>query len=125
MPPAPGKVRKIVGGPLYELANIQKRVKQPGSINLWTAKCRRDAANLMLDTSDLSAMVCELLNSDYRDSEWCENGKGFWAACDAYILRRSEFVEQAGRHLNVMYFLKFAESKTGNLVLIVSCHTSS
>lgn len=125
VPPAVNEERKITGGPLYELAKIQALTEQPETVNLWTAKCRRDAANLTLDTSDLGEMIRELTNNDYRDSEWCDNGKDSWAACDAYTLKRSEFVERAGKWFSIVYFLKFAESKTGKLVLMVSCHTSN
>lgn len=125
VPPADGEDRKISGGPLYELARIQALTEQPDTMKLWTGKCRRDAANLTLDASDLGGMIRELTGNDYRDSEWCDNGKGFWAACDAYTLKRSEFVERAGKWFSIVYFLKFAESKTGKLVLMVSCHTSN
>jgi len=125
VPPAEGEDRKIAGGPLYELASIQELTKQPGTVKLWTKRCRRDAANLGFDTAVLGEMIRDLANHDYRDSEWCDNGKGFWAACDAYVLKRSEFVEHAGKWLVIVYFLKFAQSKSGDLVLMVSCHTSN
>lgn len=125
VPPAEGEDRKIPGGPLYELAKIQALTEQPDTINLWTAKCRRDAANLTLDTSDIGELIRELTNDDYRDSEWCDNGKNSWTACDAYRLVRSEFLENAGKWFRMVYFLKFAESKTGKLVLMVSIHTSN
>lgn len=124
VPSTEGEDRKISGGPLYELAKIQALTELPDTINLWTAKCRRDAANLTLDTSDIGELIRELKKEDYRDSEWCDNGKNSWAACDAYRLVRSEFIEAAGKSFRMEYFLKFAESKTGKLVLMVSCHTS-
>ena len=37
--------------------------------------------------------------------------------------RRNEYVETAGKTYRMEYFLKFALSKTGKLVLMVSCHT--
>lgn len=110
---------------MYELAKIQALTEQPDTINLWTAKCRRDAANLTLDTSDIGELIRELTKDDYRDSEWCDNGKNSWAACDAYRLARSEFLENAGKWFRMVYFLKFAEGKSGKLVLIVSIHTSN
>ena len=122
-PPGDGKSRKITGGSLYGLAEIQAIAATPGAINFWTAKCRRDAANLTLDAADVGLMLQELTELDYRDSEWCDNGKGAWAACDAYALRRVEYVETAGKSFRMEFFLKFALSKTGKLVLMVSCHT--
>ena len=122
-PPKDGGSRKITGGSLYTLAEIQALAATPGNVNLWTTKCRRDVANLTMDVADVGALLQELTERDYRDSEWCDNGKGAWAACDAYNLRRNEYVETAGKTFRMEYFLKFALSKTGKLVLMVSCHT--
>lgn len=122
-PPKDGESRKIAGGPLYKLAEIQALATTPDAVKLWTGKCRRDVANLTLDAADVGALLQELTERDYRDSEWCDNGKGVWAACDAYNLRRNEYVETAGKTYRMEYFLKFALSKTGKLVLMVSCHT--
>lgn len=44
------------------------------------------------------------------------------AACDAYSIRRMEVIPATGKTMPVGYFLKFAIGKTGNLVLMVSCH---
>jgi hypothetical protein len=123
--PNEGEDRKIAGGPLYGLAKIQALTELPDSVQFWTAKCRRDAANLTLEPADVGAMIRELKERNYRDSEWCDNGKGFLAACDTYTLTRDEYLENAGKWSRTTYFLKFAESKTGRLVLIVSCHTSN
>ncbi|MBL8420204.1 MAG: type II toxin-antitoxin system MqsR family toxin [Dechloromonas sp.] len=122
-PPKDGASRKVTGGPLYKLAEIQALAATPDAVKLWTEKCRRDVANLTLDAADVGALLQELTERDYRDSEWCDNGKGAWAACDAYNLRRSEYVETAGKTYRIEYFFNFALSKTGKLVLMVSCHT--
>ncbi len=58
----------------------------------------------------------------YIDSEWCTNGFGVWAACDAYEVQRREWVKTANKEMNMVYFVKFAIGKTGALVLVVSCH---
>jgi len=123
--PSDGKTRKIAGGPLYALARIKALTKLPDAVNLWTAKARRDVANLAMAPADVGDMIRQLTEHDYRDSEWCDNGKGSCAACDAYALTRDEYVEHAGKSYRMVYFLKFAESRTGKLVLIVSCHTSN
>lgn len=121
--PKDGGDRKIRGGPLYKLAEIQAVATAPDAVQLWTAKCRRDVANLTLNAADVGTMLQELTERDYRGSEWCDNGKGAWAACDAYALRRLEYLESAAKSFRMGYFLKFALSKTGKLVLMVSCHT--
>jgi hypothetical protein len=123
-PPGDGKTRKIDGGPLYDLARIKALSGLPDAVNLWTAKARRDVANLAMAPADVGAMIRQLTERDYRDSEWCDNGQNC-AACDAYALTRDEYMEHAGKSFRMVYFLKFAESKTGKLVLIVSCHTSN
>lgn len=125
VPPADGEDRKIAGGPLYELARIKVLTELPGALNLWTAKARRDVANLAMAPADVGGMIRQLTERDYRDSEWCDNGKGSCAACDAYALTRDEYVERAGKSYRMVYFLKFAESRTGKLVLMASCHTSN
>jgi hypothetical protein len=122
-PPGAHEVQKIAGGPLYDLTRIKALTELPDAVNLWTAKARRDVANLALDPAEVGAMIRQLREDDYRDSEWCSNGKGALAACDAYVLKRSEYIEHAHKSFRMEYFLKFAESKTGKLVLIVSCHT--
>ena len=121
--PGDGKTRKIAGGPLYDLARVKVLTELPDAVNLWTAKARRDVANLAMAPADVGGMIRQLTERDYRDSEWCDNGKSY-AACDAYALKRSEYIEHAGKWFPMEYFVKFAESKTGRLVLIVSCHTS-
>ena len=124
-PPIDGENRKIAAGPLYALARIQALTELSDSVKFWTKSCRRRAANLTLDPTDVGNMIRELKEQDYRDSEWCDNGKSYWAACDAYTLIRNEYLENAGKWFRMEYFLKFAESRTGKLVLIVSCHTSN
>ena len=122
--PADGETRKIDVGPLYDLARIKALTELPDAVNLWAAKARRDVANLAMAPADVGDMIRQLTERDYRDSEWCDNGKSC-AACDAYALTRDEYIEHAGKSYGMEYFLKFAESRTGKLVLIVSCHTSN
>lgn len=122
-PPQFGNTRKILVGPLYGLRAVQSLTQTPSAVNLWTQKCRRDVSDLGFDIADVCELIRELKDRDYRDSEWCENGRGAWAACDAYTLRRLEFLEKAGKSFPMEYYLKFALSKTGALLLMVSCHT--
>jgi hypothetical protein len=121
-PPTPDGNRKIPGGPLYVLAEIQAISAQAGAVVLWTRNCIKDAADLGLDTDDVGGLLQELVAGSYRGSEWCENGKAGWVAADAYTLKRQEFIEAAGKWMSIEYYLKFAKGKTGKLVLMVSCH---
>jgi len=89
----------------------------------WIEKCRKDVFKLFDDDlGKVAGLVQCLKGSDYIDSEWCENGKNAVAACHAYSIRRMEVIAATGRTMPVGYFLKFAIGKTGNLVLLVSCH---
>jgi hypothetical protein len=59
-PPGDGKARKIAGGPLYDLARIKALTKLPDAVNLWTAKARRDVANLAMEPADVGGMIRQL-----------------------------------------------------------------
>ena len=114
---------KIDGGPLYDLERIQDLANGEGQLFAWTEKCRKDIRKLFDDNLSLVAELIQCLKpTDYIDSEWCENGKGALAACDAYSIRRLEVMPATGTTMPVEYFLKFAVGKTGKLVLTVSCH---
>lgn len=121
-PPKDGGSRKITGGPLYKLAEIQAISVLAGSVVFWTRNCTKDAADLGLDTDDVGELLRELVAGNYRDSEWCENGKAGWVAADTYALKRQEFIEAAAKWMPIEYYLKFAKGKMGKLVLMVSCH---
>lgn len=116
---------KIEGGPLYDLVRVQTLVDDPDAINFITGKCRRDLHNLFdSDTAQVAALIQALDKRDYIDSQWCENDKSGVAACDAYSIRRAEVIPATGKTTTLEYFLKFAIGKTGQLVLMVSCHLS-
>ncbi len=123
-PPDPWEGRrKIAGGPLYDLARVQKLAGGAHQLQAWTEKCRKDVRKWFDDDLECVArLILWLKPKDYKDSEWCENGKGAIAACDAYTVNVVETVPTTGRSVCMEYFLKFAVSKTGALVLIVSCH---
>ena len=114
---------KIPGGPLYALARVKAIAKDGSEIFLWTRKCFRDVRELGWDADDVATLIRRLCDTDYKDSQWCENGRGAWAACDAYSVRVSEWVPTARKEMHIDYFVKFAIGKTGAVVLTVSCHT--
>lgn len=121
--PAAGASRKIAEGPLYELAKIHEIASAAYSLRFWTRGSEQKARDLDVDTEDVAQWLLELTPQNYRDSEWCTDGRA-WAACDAYLLRRSEWIPAARKHMPVDYFLKFAIARSGALVLMVSCHMS-
>lgn len=116
---------KIEGGPLYVLARVQQLVDSSDCINLFTRTCIGQVHELFDSDLEQVAWLIQALDSrDYIDSEWCENGKNGIAACDAYRIRRTEVMAATNKPTKVEYFVKFAVSKTGKLVLLVSCHLS-
>ena len=77
---------------------------------------------LKADVTEVSDLLLGLSSRNYIDSEWCENGKQAWAACDAYLTQRKEWVERIRKQVSMSFFVKFAIGKTGKVVLLVSCH---
>lgn len=122
-PKQSGRMKIDVDVPLYDLARVQALAAHEDQIFLWTAKCRKDVLNLFdSDLAQVAELIQALTAADYIDSEWCENGRGALAACDAYRICRQETMPATGRSMTVSYFVKFAIGKTGRLVLMVSCH---
>jgi len=116
---------KIAVGPLYDLARVHALAKDSDKLKALTKKCRNDVDKFFAgDYEEVAELILCLKRKDYIDSEWCENGGGGIAACDAYSVRRVEELPVTGKRYTFEYFLKFAISKTGALVLVVSCHTS-
>lgn len=102
---------------------MQKLAVDERALQAWTEKCRKDVRKWFDDDWErVAGLLLTLRRQDYKDSEWCENGKGAIAACDTYTVNAVETVPATGRSVRMEYFLKFAVSKTGALVLIVSCH---
>ena len=124
-PPANGGSRKIPGGPLYEPSKIKAILaKGETATSAWTRKCAVEVQNLCLDGNDICKLLNDAITSGrYRDSEWCvQKPTGPWAACDAYELVRYEWNRFSHKELPVEYFVKFAIGKTGQILLLVSCH---
>lgn len=115
--------KKIPGGPLYDLGRIQHLCVDTKKLILWTRKCASDVQGLALEVTGVAALIAELGPDCYIDSEWCQSRKA-WAACDAYRLARWEEVEHAGKRMKMEYFLKFAIGRTGQVLLVASCHLS-
>ena len=122
-PPTESGRVKISDGPLYSLARVQALIQNENQLQAWTEKCRKDVRKWFDDDWQCVVdLLGNLESGDYIDSEWCENGRGAIAACDAYRYRVTEIAPATGKPVRMEYFLKFAVSKTGTLVLMVSCH---
>jgi hypothetical protein len=123
-PPTSGSGEKIVGGPIYSLERVREILKDGTGLQLWTRDCASNVRALGWIHDDVISLVRKLESGNYIDSEWCENGKGAYAACDAYTVRSREWVVAADKEMMIEYFMKFAINKLGTMVLTVSCHTS-
>ena len=126
-PPA-GENRRIgTTTPLYGREEVLAAFEEGSlKVSVWTLKCQKDLEKLDIDPDGLPTLLKEvLLNGTYRNSEWCEQGPtGPWAACDAYSYVRLEWLTAMGRETRVDYYIKFARSRGGNLLLLVSLHLS-
>ncbi|SEJ06527.1 hypothetical protein SAMN04244572_02616 [Azotobacter beijerinckii] len=129
-PPSPDEAagRKISGGPLYPEAEVLELLGTQGgaAVKAWSQDCIRDVQKLELDDDDLAGLIGEAVRRGrFRGAEWCvQKPDGPWAACDAYSLCRSEWIEAAGKEMPAEYYIKFAIGKMGPLLLLASCHLS-
>ena len=121
--PTKGGGEKILGGPLYDLSRVKSIIHDGKGLALWTKDCVGNVRELGWENSDVINLVLQLRDGDYFDSEWCENGRGACAACDACSVRVKEWVETAKKEMLITYFVKFAINKLGTMVLTISCHT--
>ena len=121
--PTQGGGEKIAGGPLYDLSRVRAITQGGTGLTLWTRDCVTSVKELGWDNSDVINLVHQLRPAHYIDSQWCENGKGAYAACDAYSIGVREWIEATNKHMIIQYFIKFAVNKLGTMVMTISCHT--
>jgi len=126
LPLGEGESRKIPGGPLYPAGEVLALLAGSGiqAVRAWTRKCAEDLQKWELDADDLRELIETALRSGrFRGAEWCvQQPNGPWAACDAYVVVRPEWVQYAHREMDIEYYIKFAMSRTGTVLLVVSCH---
>lgn len=115
--------------PLYPADEVLRLLEDGGTsaFTLWTRDCQRDVQNLALDHEGVLALIRHALsNGRFLNAQWCQQKPGGpWAACDAYSVIRTEWIDAAFKSLDIEYYVKFALNKSGKLLLLVSCHTSS
>ena len=119
---------KIPSGPLYPAEEVIALLESRGSagVSLWTRKCINDLQKYEWDTEDAAELITTALqHGRFIGAEWCtQKEDGPWVAADAYAVSRREWVAYAHREMNIEYYVKFAISKTGQILLLISCHLS-
>lgn len=120
--------RKISATPLYDKNQVLALLEKKGNkgLSVWTRKCKDDLTRFSLDHDDVLNLIQLCLHSGtFLGAEWCQQQpNGCWAACDAYRIFRTEWIKHADKDMTVEYYLKFAINKTGQLLLLISCHIS-
>jgi hypothetical protein len=115
--------RKILGGPLYDLNRVRSLIEDGDGLHLWTKDSVKNVLALGWDHVHVTKLLHRLKIHHYIDSEWCENGNGAWAACDAYCIQLKEWISTANKEMVISYFVKFSINRLGTVVLVISCHT--
>lgn len=119
----------IQRAPLYPADEVLDLLEQRGveAFTLWTNDCQKDVQNLALDHDGVLELLRHALTGGrFLNAQWCQQKPGGpWAACDAYSTTRSEWIEAAFKSFDIQYYVKFAMSRSGKLLLLVSCHASS
>lgn len=125
-PPKAGANLSIPGGPLYPKDDVLGLIAEFGTqaTKAVTEKCVNDLQKWHLNSDDLHDLITlALKRGRYLGSEWCiQKPRGPYAACDAYLVSRMEPKPHTQGEWECEYYLKFAISKTGRLLLIISCH---
>jgi hypothetical protein len=121
--PTIGGGEKILGGPLYDLGRLQAIAYDATGVKLFTRDCVADVGKFFGgDVEKVAGLIQLVGKADYKDSEWCDNGKGAWAACDTYVVSVKEWIPTAQKEMRIEYFLKLAINRLGTLILTFSCH---
>lgn len=115
--------------PLYPAEEILRLLEERGTqaVTFWTRDCAKDVQNLALDHDGVIELIKEAVSAGrFLNAQWCQQKPGGpWAACDAYSVTRKEWIDAAFKFFDIQYYVKFALSKSGRLLLLVSCHASS
>jgi len=124
-PPKADVSRKITGGPLYSAEELLLILeKGVNSFTPITNRCLVDLERFELSHDDINLLLRLCVASGrFKGSEWCRGNKaGHWLACDAYSVCRQEWITASSKYMTIEYYLKFAIGKTGQVILMVSCH---
>jgi hypothetical protein len=118
--------RKIAEKALYPDEEILALAEKGGaSIRLWTSGCQKDVAALMWDSDDVAELVKHTIAHGKRlKPVWCVQAPtGPAAACDSFKVYRTEVGNDGVRRV-MEYYVKLAIALSGQVLLIISCHTT-
>lgn len=121
-PPKTDRPRSIRGGPLIDLAAVQRMLEDSeADIEFVTRKAESDFSNLGWSVKVLERYFCALRQSDYRSSQWCQSQRG-WLACDDYSMRFDD--DRLCRSNEALpIYIKFSAMDVRRICIqIVSCH---
>ncbi|MFZ2124929.1 MAG: hypothetical protein WA012_05550 [Rhodoferax sp.] len=123
LPPQNDEPRDIPSGPLYPTFEI-KSLAESINVRPWSNGAVKDAQKWCLSNEDIADLIkLAVTKGIYGGSEWCKaQPAGPWAACDAYTVSRPDWIEATHKYTLTDYYLKFAISKTGTLLLSASNH---
>lgn len=126
-PTSTGEQRVYLPGPIYPVEDVLRILSQGDEqTRLWTRACIRDVTNMAFELAEVRELVrLAIIDGVYANSQWCiQKPNGPWAACDSYRLSRQEWIDSANKMMSLEYYVKYAISKTGKILLLVSCHMS-
>lgn len=123
MPPKQGNSRFITNGPIYSKQQVFELCTKQ-AVNLWTKESILDARKLNLEIPEIALLIHKALNEGkYENSQWCQSkNSGSWAACDSYAISISRFMLPECKEILVTLYFKFAISKAGSALLVISNH---
>lgn len=124
-PEREGASRVIKGGPLYSPEVVLAVLARgPSALSLWTRKCISDTKRFDMGMDQIAQLVEHAVrHGAFKGSQWCASGTaGAWAACDSYQVFWRKWMPAAHKELTIEYYVKFAVAKSGQLLLLVSCH---
>ena len=115
--------RSILLGPLYPAFEVES-LAESVNVSPWSNGAIKDAQKWCLSNEDIADLIqLAVTKGIYAGSEWCKaQPSGPWAACDVYTVSRLEWSDAAHKNMLYDYYLKFAISKTGTLLLSASNH---
>lgn len=134
-PPDDGDGERCLGKsqPLHSAEEVAAVLKASPSPHFGSRRCEEGWQELMetLEAQDepmsFTQFILDAMRSGrWRQAVWCQNNKGFWFAADVWLYEfpYGRYVGRVWKEFVVTYYLKFAITKAGLSVYMLSCHPS-